>query len=674
MATLTHTTVVHKLPRPRVMLWLASASALAALIALLAIAINNNPLPAQDLAVMDWMTGWDLPGLSSFFAVVSFLTSAKAGVVYGPMGIAVLLLLRKTRAALGFAVVGGIIAVVAVLGDYTLGEVVGRTRPPADNPMTSFPSGHVFGSTVLFGFLGFLAIHYRLTKRQLLPLLALLTATILVVGPARIYEQAHYPSDVAAGYLLGALWLLVLIPTFLHIVRATGIASPKPGKDLSVEGSESCRMERSIASVVMLDPQRGTATKVYRPPAVVKMLYWLAFQAKFPYDSNIAALQAATYRRKIAGLLTLHRFGKDLVAPVTEVSCVNDQYSFVTEFVPGEKVSNDATAKRFLAQVTETFAEAGLGVWQINPRNPHAHTNLIRTPQGDLKIIDLESAVVTPLPAPGGWRSALRSGHFPIFDDIDFPRMQRYVSANEVALEASLGLEGMAELKDAMGRGEHALRSWKDGEPRIWGRLARGIYRMLNWQPFFQKIGSVSDGADRAAETFLSNGIERWEREGRLEPTKVQELRTILASREAQDALHHLGAHLVLSVAVVIPIPGMRSLARFAWTLAFWSKAQGRRLFHRTTSPAGKVSNIHSPLVMVLALVPGFGAIAYLAARPLRKKLLVRLMLDQIAWKLPFRLHGRMRLGRWLAPVSRPVLAEANGRAELRCTSTVAAD
>ena len=52
--------------------------------------------------------------------------------------------------------------------------------------------------------------------------------------------------------------------------------------------------------------------------------------------------------------------------------------SFVTEYIAGEKVENDKESREFLGQVAEIFAEAGLGVWQINPRNPHAHTNLIR--------------------------------------------------------------------------------------------------------------------------------------------------------------------------------------------------------------------------------------------------------------------------------------------------------
>ena len=98
-----------------------------------------------------------------------------------------------------FGVVGFVVASVAVLGDYTLGAVIGRTRPLADNLATSFPSGHVFGSTVFFGFWGFLAIYYGLKRKFLVPVLALFAALILAVGPARIYDQAHWPSDVAGG-------------------------------------------------------------------------------------------------------------------------------------------------------------------------------------------------------------------------------------------------------------------------------------------------------------------------------------------------------------------------------------------------------------------------------------------------------------------------------------------
>jgi len=61
---------------------------------------------------------------------------------------------------------------------------------------------------------------------------------------------------------------------------------------------------------------------------------------------------------------------------------------------------------------------------------------------------------------------------------------------------------------------------------------------------------------------------------------------------------------------------------------------------------------------MVLALIPLIGGVAYLASAPMRSKIIVRLMLDQAAWKLPFHLYRRTHIGRWLAPPVRksPVL------------------
>ncbi len=567
--------------------------------------------------------------------------------VLGLMIVAFLWLLGLSREALAFAVIGGIVGFIAFVGDYTLGEVVGRSRPLPEASGVSFPSGHVFGSTVIFGFWGVLAVYYRLNKKLLVPLLAIIAVFLLSVGVSRIHLQAHWPSDVAAGYMLGILMLLVLVPLFFYLRRATWLPLAKQGEDLTVEACESCRVEKSIASVVVLDPAHGTATKIYKPPPVIRLLYWLAFQSKFPYISNSAAPEAAAHRRKIASLLTIYKFGKDLVAPVTAISCAHGTCSFVTEFVPGEKVKNDEQAKDFLAQVSEVFSEAGLSVWQVNPHNPHAHTNLIRTPEGDFKVIDLESAVVTLLPSPGQWRSALKRGSIPVFDDIDFPCLRRYVSSNEAALQGSLGPEGMSQLNEAVDLGERAIQTWKDAELRIWGRLTSRIYRLLDFKGFLQHFMGALVGADKAAEAFLLSGIERWEKEGRLGNLEAATLRTYISSSEAKGPLRHLGAHLVISAILRFPLG---SVIRLVWTAVFWGKALRRNPGNGTGSPVQRAPNIHNPLVMALAIIPGFGAIAYLAARPLRRKLLIRLMVDQVAWRLPFKLHQRTHLGRWLAP------------------------
>ena len=652
MAAQSHTNLIRQTLRPQTALWLASVGVLATLLAFLTRAIMDNPLPAQDVRVMEWIAGWDLPGLDRLSAVVEFVTGAKAGFIYIPLGLGFLLLMGKSRAALVFGAVALTIGTVAILGDYTLGQLVDRGRPLAtpQNLTPAFPSGHVFGSMVFFGFIGFLAVYYRLNKKLLVPVLGLLGVLMVLVGPGRIYEQAHFPSDVAAGYLLAGIWLLIIIPVFVWVRGTKWMSSWQNKQDLAVVGCDSCQVARSIASVVVLDPVKGTATKVYKPPPVVRLLYWIAFQAKFPYESNAAALQSGKYRRQIASLLTRHRFGKDLVSPVTSIDCSHGTCSFVTEFVPGKLAENDEPARKFLGQVSGTFAEAGLSVWQVNPRNPHAHTNLIQTPEGDYKIIDLESAVVTLLPAPGQFRSSLKSGKLPIFDDIDFPRLKAYIRDNESTLDTTIGRNGLAALKHATEHAEVAINAWKDAEPRIWGHIISRVYKLFDWKSYFQHLMGALVGADQAAELFLNSGIDRWEKQHRISPDESAALRARLASSDAQIATRHLGVHLVLSVAIAIPVPGARSAARFLWTMAFWAKSNIWRLRGPSAPPADNGSAIHTPLVMALALIPGLGGVAYLASRPLRSRLLIRLVLDQLAWKLPFRLYQRAHIGSWLAP------------------------
>jgi hypothetical protein len=204
----------------------------------------------------------------------------------------------------------------------------------------------------------------------------------------------------------------------------------------------------------------------------------------------------------------------------------------------------------------------------------------------------------------------------------------------------------VAQPEDTVDQCESAIHSMKEGEFQIWGRFARRVIQLLKWKACRRFVTRRLAAADRTAEAFVRGGIERWEREGKLGPSQAAMLRAHLSSGQAQDALHHLGVHLILSAP--IPIPGLQNLARLTWTLAFLVVDQVRHLHHRAAGSAARIPNIHTPLVMALALLPGLGCFAYLAARPLWNGLLMRLVLDQAAWMLPFGLYRRMRLGRLL--------------------------
>ena len=121
-----------------------------------------------------------------------------------------------------------------------------------------------------------------------------------------------------------------------------------------------------------------------------------------------------------------------------------------------------------------------------------------------------------------------------------------------------------------------------------------------------------------------------------------------------KQLVRHLGSHLVLSVAIVIPVPGLRSAARFAWTAAFRLKVLFDLARGKITREEYHVArSIHSIPVMLVALIPGFGAVAYVASGTMVKAGLGRMLLDQSAYKLPFGLYEKLGLARLTRPRSR---------------------
>jgi hypothetical protein len=164
------------------------------------------------------------------------------------------------------------------------------------------------------------------------------------------------------------------------------------------------------------------------------------------------------------------------------------------------------------------------------------------------------------------------------------------------------------------------------------------------------------------AKNFVSGAIDRWEREGQIDSAQAASLRHMMTTSEVQTLLKHLGAHLALTVAIAIPIPGLRSAARFVWTLTFRLKAlYGLGRGRLTREEYHVARSIHSVPVMLLALVPAIGAIAYAASDTMVKRGLGRMLLDQSAHKVPFGLYSRLGLAHITAPRSMEAARDAEG-------------
>src|SRR5690606_2482850 len=76
-------------------------------------------------------------------------------------------------------------------------------NPGIDAIGFSFPSGHAMGAMIFYGFIGYILIRSQRRKRIKLLLSVILILFIFLIGISRVYLQAHYITDVIAGYAAG---------------------------------------------------------------------------------------------------------------------------------------------------------------------------------------------------------------------------------------------------------------------------------------------------------------------------------------------------------------------------------------------------------------------------------------------------------------------------------------
>ena len=160
-----------------------------------------------EVAVSSWVQSWQTSWLDTVMKAVSpdhrFVTA--------PMVIIVALALFLK----GMRTEGGLIVLVTMLSFITvsvLKAVVARPRPPAELVQVFeqadgylFPSGHVMHYAVFLGTLGIMLwIGMRPGLGRWL-VQGSVAAVLVAMGLSRIYLGVHWPTDVVAGYAVGAI-------------------------------------------------------------------------------------------------------------------------------------------------------------------------------------------------------------------------------------------------------------------------------------------------------------------------------------------------------------------------------------------------------------------------------------------------------------------------------------
>lgn len=145
-------------------------------------------------------------------------------IVVAVCGYLVLARMRSEALLVAVSVIGGTILSTLLKMGYD------RPRPDlvamSQQFTASFPSGHAMLSAVTFLTLGTLLA--RLAPNRALQIFSISAAIFLtlIVGVSRLYMGVHYPSDVLAGWCLGAAWALLCGAVATLLQRQGSIAEP----------------------------------------------------------------------------------------------------------------------------------------------------------------------------------------------------------------------------------------------------------------------------------------------------------------------------------------------------------------------------------------------------------------------------------------------------------------
>ncbi|WP_367128807.1 phosphatase PAP2 family protein [Saccharothrix sp. HUAS TT1] len=244
--------------------------------AVLALAVRLRWAPLHDLdhAVADGLTRLVSGNkvLSNGLHGVTALGGTPALVWLAAIGAGWLLVRRQLWVA--------VYVVVTAVGAGVLGvvvkDLVARLRPVVEQPVSSapgpsFPSGHALGSMVTYGVLVlvFLPVVRQSARWVLVGVAGLLVA---VIGVTRVALGVHFLTDVLAGWLLGALWLVLTAAVFRRWRDEVGARKVPLTEGVAPEAAADLRPAPG-AGKPLAHPWRGAAELLVGWGLLVGVLY-----------------------------------------------------------------------------------------------------------------------------------------------------------------------------------------------------------------------------------------------------------------------------------------------------------------------------------------------------------------------------------------------------------------
>ena len=142
------------------------------------------------------------------------------------------LLFARKFATAGFivaSITGGAILSVALKAIFV------RARPDLVPHLvvvdtSSFPSGHAMNSAIVFLTLGALLTRTQKDRAVRVYLIAVSILLTLLVGISRVYLGVHWPTDVIAGWIVGAAWATLCLTVARLLQERNRIEQPEENR------------------------------------------------------------------------------------------------------------------------------------------------------------------------------------------------------------------------------------------------------------------------------------------------------------------------------------------------------------------------------------------------------------------------------------------------------------
>ncbi|WP_299574999.1 phosphatase PAP2 family protein [uncultured Williamsia sp.] len=167
--------------------------------------------PAFDRDVTQWVADHRVDWLTTVFRVITTVGNTAAMTLIAI--VATVVLWRRDR-GLALTVLLGSASGWLLMQALKYG--VARPRPPERFRVLaidtySFPSGHAMMSAIVLGLVAVAAWRTSAWVRGHRAVLAIAPVASALIGASRVYLGVHWTTDVVAGWVIGALWVVVAL-------------------------------------------------------------------------------------------------------------------------------------------------------------------------------------------------------------------------------------------------------------------------------------------------------------------------------------------------------------------------------------------------------------------------------------------------------------------------------